>query len=182
MVDDNVQISDSVDVVLEGPIPQQGWRDQWRRVMRWKVRLEDLTSGRVREWDAAFAEDVFDAFFVSCCHLADWLKNDSVGGIRRPDPIEYLCSHPALSLCRDLANGHKHLTLVKSRVAQNDTRLSGRSVHWENAQVSERATPRYQFEVTWTDKQGQAQSKDSAKLADECVRAWDKFLETNLPH
>ena len=173
-VSDNAGLSDSWNVVREGPIPEGTLGDQWARMIRWKNKLDNLYAGSVREFDASAAEDVVYVFFVTCYHVADWIKNDP-SLTTKDDPLAYARSSPALRICRDVANGHKHLSLNSTATA-SDTRLAHRAVTWEDANSGLKATPHYRFSVEWTD-QGEPQSKDCKELAKECVAEWMSFLD-----
>lgn len=47
------------------------WREQYERMKRWHARLRESEIADDRRLDD------FHAFFVTCFHLKDWLKNDS---------------------------------------------------------------------------------------------------------
>jgi hypothetical protein len=72
--------------------------ERWHR----RARIE-INAG------SADAEDFLLAFFQSSYHLRDWLRNS---GTATKEELDALISEtPALRLCRDVANGSKHLTL-----------------------------------------------------------------------
>jgi hypothetical protein len=117
-----VGVRDSLEIHLVGPTTAPTWKDQWNRMIRWKADLDRTYCGRS---DGLGTEDALDhalAFFVACFHLGDWLQHDGFTGARA-----YAKSDPALRVCRDLANGHKHLVLDRSASAP-DTAVSDRSV------------------------------------------------------
>jgi hypothetical protein len=61
----------------------------------------------------------------NCYHLKDWLKNDPTTQPVVGDVEQVITASTYLSLCADLANGSKHLTLTRSR-ADPTTRIGRR--------------------------------------------------------
>jgi hypothetical protein len=87
------------------------WREQYDRVKRWRARLGERTGVEDRRVDD------FYAFFSTCFHLKDWLKQDnSLPESVRADVETHVNATFWLKLCADLANGSKHLELSRPRV------------------------------------------------------------------
>lgn len=82
----------------------EGWQGQLARVERWQKRADAAINA-----GSADAEDFLLAFFQSAYHLRDWLLNS--GATTKVNLDALMHNTPALSLCRDVANGSKHLTL-----------------------------------------------------------------------
>lgn len=99
-------------VVLDVDLTAQprSWTDQWARVQRWHARLRAASEGRIHDVASANYEDEMYAFFESCHHLKEWLKNDPAKPLTRPQDVEDLIDTvDALRWCADIANGSKHL-------------------------------------------------------------------------
>ena len=54
------------------------WKEQLHRILRWKFRLDKLmnTADTIFDRDAESYADDFQAFFIECCHMRDWLIKD----------------------------------------------------------------------------------------------------------
>src|SRR5712692_9502414 len=93
--------------------------EQLERVKRWYSRFKEISEGREHIPFADFYQDDIFAFFQNCYHLKDWIKNDpSVAHMK--DLVEpFINQSEVLSICADLCNGLKHLTLDRSRSGQD---------------------------------------------------------------
>ena len=107
------------------------------------------------------------AFFLNCYHLADWLYHDGFADAR-----DYARTDAVLRVCRDLANGQKHLVL-DARASAPDTTVSDRSATLAAHSLS------HVFTIAWTDGAGQLQKKDALQLADACIASWRSFMAAN---
>lgn len=113
--------------------------------------------------------DAIYAFFQDCYHLKDWIKNDLTSPQRTS--VESFVSHSKnLSLCADICNGSKHLTLIRSRTGcvpkLGGHEVSFRPVHGPNRRR------RY---VTYKIDSGD-QSLDVFDVAENCMAEWKHFL------
>lgn len=79
-------------------------REQWERTLRWAARFAEPNADEV---------DFGLVLLQNCFALRDWL----IASGRVPtNDVATLFSSPALQLCRDIANGSKHLELHSAGV------------------------------------------------------------------
>jgi hypothetical protein len=97
----------------------EGWQDQYGRMLRSERRLADYASGKI----AAGSDEVRDMlfhFFQDAYHLKDWIKHDPAQTSVADAAVEAVTKVAsggvvALALAGDLSNGIKHLTLTTTR-------------------------------------------------------------------
>ena len=149
------------------------WREQYDRVRRWQARIGDATVFDDRHLDEV------NAFFISCHHLKDWLKNDrTLDRVIRDAAESLVNSDDWLKLCADVANGAKHLVISRTiRVAPG---LRVGMMEWTtlidpaNAEWEALREPQVQLvPVIHTEWQAVV---PALHAADECVRVWETFL------
>ena len=100
--------------------PQDQWRDQWERTLRWYGQVRQIeqkslqaTGSREDEADSLNEPRGYrcrDSIFQNCYHLRDWLL------VSRPSlkgPLDkFFRSHFEMGpACRDICNGFKHKVL-----------------------------------------------------------------------
>jgi hypothetical protein len=144
------------------------WSDQWARVQRWHVRVEEVRKGGWSS-DKDRALDTIFAFYMNCFHLGDWLKES--GLCSDEDLINMRDEYGQLGLCRDIANGMKHM-----RVDLNHHPIEP---NWGTA------TAHVTFVHTdgsipfglWVFKLGDGSSFDMFDLASQCMEIWRLVLE-----
>jgi hypothetical protein len=149
----------------------RSWTDQWGRVQRWHKRFGETAQGRLHDRPSLAYEDEMFAFFESCFHLKDWLKNDPSGPLYR-DPIveEFVNGSEPLRWCADIANGSKHLVADRRPRLDAHTGLGRRLIKLEmgNA-IPTSISAEYLIA-------GGGETQDAWQLANACVAAWRKFL------
>lgn len=116
-----------------GLAPQPTWKDQYERMKRAHRRFQLLESRIARqetkhlqEHGAAASscvskrtlqalDDALWHFILDCYHLKDWLINDESLNprITEKELLALIKNSEDLSLVRKLANGHKHLLLLR---------------------------------------------------------------------
>lgn len=89
-------------------------QEQWARVLRWYQRV--LNADCCPNANTDEVVDFSLAFFLNCFSLRDWLRRSPRVTAKE---VSDLFSSPELKLCRDLANGYKHLHLDKPSVDAN---------------------------------------------------------------
>ncbi len=93
--------------------------DQFARTRRWYRRFASISAGVSFPADgASSSEDLHDevyAFFQSCYHLKDWLKNDPASAAQGSGIEAFINANTDLCICADLCNGTKHLLLTTLR-------------------------------------------------------------------
>ena len=145
------------------------WEEQWKRVGRWFERFEATAKGRVHDRESEAYQDEVYAFFQNCFHLKDWLKNDEASRTAAGDVEQLIKKSPPLSLCADLANGSKHLTLDKLRV-DAATKIGARHYDLHVGGESERIAVSYAVEAA-------GETRDAFELAHACMREWSAYLK-----
>jgi hypothetical protein len=143
------------------------WREQYDRVKRWRARLGERTGVEDRRVDD------FYAFFSTCFHLKDWLKQDnSLPESVRADVETHVNATFWLKLCADLANGSKHLELSRPRV---DPKAR---VGTQGPAFQPGAFPANAFQtkpIVTVNADGKAWA--ALTVANNCVAAWEGFLQ-----
>lgn len=144
----------------------EGWRGQYRRMLRWRDRVCAIDAER----SSADQLDFLIAFFVACFHLRDWLKDSGVDAELLNALFQ---ANVELRVCRDIANGFKH------------SRLDREPFHDPTFSVVREYVP-----VSWPSNLGHANARwsivagdsklDLVELAGRCITIWDGFLEKTL--
>jgi hypothetical protein len=159
------------------PAPDRGWMGQWQRVLRWFSRMEATAEGRYHDTETDHYEDEAYAFFDSCFHLKDWLKNDPAHPLPEDVDIESVvqASEP-LRWCADIANASKHL--FAGRYARVDPKAEIAHRHYDlSLGNTSPTTVSARFVI-----RAAGDERDALELARECVQAWQDFLtECRLP-
>jgi hypothetical protein len=121
-----------------------------------------------QDFDDVRLLDEIWAFLIACFSLRDWLTND--GAVAKNDSdLKKLFESLELRICRDLANGAKHLTLNETR--STEAFAVGR----------EYKAPPFVMVIADSAEAGKAQDLrerkyDMLQLSDACIAAWDSFL------
>jgi hypothetical protein len=90
----------------------QPFLEQWERTSRWYHRMAVLNL----ETPRACADELMDHVYAclqNCLMLRDWLLNSP--GVERA-AVRQLFGSTELKLCRDVANGTKHLQISKPSI------------------------------------------------------------------
>lgn len=101
-----------------------GVRNQFQRAYRWYVRLQNLQSGTLAPvgQDYCLLNDYLLTFFGACFALRDWARHEKD---KWPLIRSIVDAHPALMLCRDIANQSKHRELNDPSIDANFLFASG---------------------------------------------------------
>ena len=148
---------------------QPKYREQFERTKRWFQRFQELATGKGHTLSSDYYQDEVYAFFLNCYHLKDWIKNDPFSGVLSQTVEDYVTKSEALSLCADICNGLKHLTVTRPR-SKKDPQF-GKSLF--KLGVGQEPTT-IAVEYTITTNSGDI---DAFKLAEECMEAWKNFLK-----
>jgi len=92
--------------------PEDRWRIHWVALNRWCARLVQATKA-----DNEISEDYLDyahVFLMLCWHLGDWLI--ACNRMTRQELKDLTERNFELKVCRDIANGLKHLQLDRASV------------------------------------------------------------------
>ena len=147
-----------------------GWREQYDRTVRWFDRFTELTLGRQHVTVSdSYIDDIY-AFFQNCYHLKDWIKNDPALPVSMRTQVEaYISQKRELSICADLCNSLKHLTLSNSRSGENPT--FGNKRYGLHLGATDPPIISVRYEVATA-----TGTEDAYELAKKCVDAWTEFL------
>jgi hypothetical protein len=137
---------------------------------------------RVQRWHReAFAApgsadlgvDFAYAFFVFCYHLKDWIKNDvTVAPNVRGQVESFVKSSPALALAGDIANGFKHLVRDRPGSVDAGARIEARGPRL--GMDFSLGTSVLGAAIMIVGDQGPRFARD---IADDCIKAWDQFVQ-----
>ena len=138
----------------------RSYGSQFDRVKRFLKRLESRHRSHVE-----YEDDIL-AFFLNCWHLKDWVKKDAhFPSDKRDAVLKLVHSNPTLMICRDLANGTKHLLSPTDVVAGHKlTAIDMSALGGEGDGVD--------FIIAF---EGGA-TRSGYALAFECVRAWESIF------
>lgn len=146
----------------------QGWRGHYALVARWHARVHAAANGE----PSVDELDFLLTFFLYCFHLRDWLERSSVA--TRDELVALFKASPELRLCRDIANGFKHMTLSEPSVD------AGFSI--VNEYVPRNWPGAYRYpNGRWTicaDNKKELHQFGLVELADRCFAIWSEFLSS----
>lgn len=109
--------------------------------------------------------DTIYTFFQHCYHIKDWVKNDPSCALK--DSVEgFISASPQLSLCADICNGSKHLTLTKAPRSGEKPEVGGVQARISMGKVT----------VIKASVQHKGSSVDAFELAEQCMEEWKNFL------
>lgn len=94
------------------------YAEQFERMKRYFIKFKHINDGKAHDEETQNYDDIVYAFFQQCYHLKDWVKNDPTCS-GWSDVEKFITSNKDLSLCADLCNALKHLTLTKRRSTEN---------------------------------------------------------------
>ena len=147
-------------------LPKRKWEDEYLRMRRWFWRLQPISGGVPNPFslNTGYQDDIFDAFFKTCYHLKDWLKNAGV-----PDVEDYIKKSEYLSLCDAICNYNKHAGLdvnAKKPMRDPDTStntllLLNKDAGWFNLFIINHPTKTY---------------TNAISVAARCINEWNIFL------
>lgn len=92
-------------------------QEQLDRIKRWYKRFEEINIGREHTRESDFYNDIVYAFFQNCWMLRDWMVNSKALDKKLID--DFFHSDKDMMICRDLANGSKHLVINKPSIDPN---------------------------------------------------------------
>jgi hypothetical protein len=153
----------------------QRYTDQLERMKRYFARFKRINDGKAHDQPSPNYDDEVYAFFQNCYHLKDWIKNDPA--CSRWSNVEDLINTNAdLSICADLCNALKHLTLTKPRSSANPA-FSGSQIALkigDGFEVKESVDIAIKYKISTSSGE-----IDAFELAERCVAAWESFINSN---
>jgi hypothetical protein len=149
---------------------------QFYRTERWLARLQAIYNGEYK--GIGNFDDLFDyvlAFFLSCHHVKDWLKNgsqwhDELDPHVKAAAIEqFVSENECLRICADICNGNKHFHL--DRELRSGTAPAFGHVHTKiDCDVD---PPMWKTHFTLRTVRGDT---DALELAQQCTESWRQFI------
>lgn len=178
------------------------WKEQYLRMIRWKKRLDELCPSS-ESFDFHKQRDYIYAFFQSCWHLKDWLKDCGLN--KKVVEGHAHKKGSRLETCGIIANSTKHChyswdgnTLEEDRKAHRfhqktiggvltdsstgghtytaDSDISCTPELYEGQSVETFALLKFEDMICSIEGVGDYSMKD---LADKCIVEWDEFLRNN---
>jgi len=104
--------------------------------------------------------------------LKDWIKNDESVGTAAEKVEEFVSGNRELSLCADICNAIKHLTLTSTRSGQ-DPRFGKRIFHAGVGGPETTISVEYSIDTS-------SGPVDAFELATNCLQAWENFIESHI--
>lgn len=146
--------------------------EQYCRLKRWFKRFEEITMSKTHDRSSDNYQDDVYAFFMTCYHLKDWLKNDESLDISGQTIEDFVHGYDPLRICGDICNGHKHLTIDRPKIG-GGAKIGGRyfSLNLGNKE----ALIKVRYEITVEGK-----VFDAFNVAKSCVEEWECFLSKNV--
>lgn len=92
-------------------------KEQFERVKRWHKRLEEISTDKEHAHESDYYQDILYAFFQNLWSLRDWIINS--GSLNREIVDNYFHTNTDMKICRDLANGSKHLIINSPALDRN---------------------------------------------------------------
>ncbi len=154
------------------------WREQYARMLRWRVRLSETRNANESDADYELRfGDIVHAFFIDCYHLRDWLVMDS--GLHSDKQMVVTIKKLAgdsvwLRRCRDICDGSKHLVVKKGRVTLV-TRALG--LEGGGSLVLEDGSGVLLLEGVFADVSTKEGIWDALEAADACLSEWARILQ-----
>ena len=139
-----------------------GYRNQFDRIRRMLERIYASTDD-----ERAFTDDLL-SFCMHCTHLANWIEGDRYVPSRSKHIVaQALTTAKWLPICRDIANGAKHVRFDKPKSRK---RAKSASVERTKRADQERVT----LDAIFDD--GQGNPVPGRTIALNCVNEWRAIL------
>lgn len=152
-----------------------GYTDQFERVKRYFYRFKEINNGKVHDQESQSYDDDIYAFFQNCYHLKDWIKNDPACS-NWSDVENFISQNTDLSICADLCNALKHLTLTRSRSNKNPI-FDGGNI---KLNITDGIGIKEEVAISITYKISTSSGEiDAFELAGRCMSTWEKFIKDN---
>ena len=136
--------------------------------------MRRVYAGKPAVWERReeFEDDVH-SFFIHCHHIGDWIVALNVLGITAQDVNNFINEHECLKICADLSNGTKHCRLTRKRRTRKQPRVAG--AHNEGSEIGNDGSLVI-LKSSYTVHSSGA-IFDALQLAEDCMRAWNVYVE-----
>jgi|APHM01.1.fsa_nt_gi hypothetical protein len=145
------------------------YQEQWDRTKRWFEAIKQIENGERDNSNLPKFKDEYIAFFITCYHLADYIKRDESLDIPEDKIYGYIRSSEALKVCKDVANASKHLELDSRAETTQDTELA-------DGLDAELSLPSGEVSVSCSIELQDGQ-KDAFVVAEKCMCEWKSLLQ-----
>ena len=144
-----------------------GYRHQLDRARRFLDRVLVGYEG-LEDLNEVEFQDMMWAFFQNCWHVKDWLHHDPLASTgQKTSAIALAHQSGALTICRDLCNGTKHLNLT------NPGSGAGASHQYVDMNIVP-GHGRFEIDCIFDDGYGNLMS--GKRLAQDCIAEWERIL------
>jgi hypothetical protein len=144
---------------------------QFKRMLRWYEKFEELNKGRTHSKNSFFYEDYIFSFFLNCYHLKDWIINDHALNIPALLVEDFINKSQYLKISVDLCNGLKHLTLKNPRT-RNGAKFGKRAIKLTVGEGPSIISLNFKIE-------SDSQIFDAFEVAEKCIGEWKTFFKSN---
>lgn len=145
--------------------PQKKYLEQWNRVQRYHEKVKSFSRGGSKQNDEEML-DVIISFFLHAYHLKDWVKSSTEDLDEELKHLFSKANSNAMFICRNLAQGIKHLSLDDPELDEKTTIAHQNVTVYVGTGMS-----RYSWDVSLDGKK-----IDVCCLANECLGEWTEFL------
>ena len=145
------------------------WQEYFRMMKRWYYRLrgeKDLLGLKVSD-----REDFFIAFFMICEHFKDRLIEEGIA--TKNEITELIAQYDELTLCREIANGFKHVKLNDTKKHKDvDTKVTVQKI-----QIAPLGGSSYLESFLKINSPARGiETYNTFGLVERCMNIWGKFL------
>lgn len=149
-------------------------KDKYFSLKRSFERLKKISTNNGNRISNTEAKDAVEDFFNRCYHFKDWLIKDAAVRIYKKNTSveEYISNSNNLSIAADYCNSYKHAGLDR------DPRYK-HSLSQVNNDVIINFTPNGAITSGRIRITIENNTFDAFKIASECIKEWDLFLEKN---
>lgn len=151
----------------------QSYKEQYDRTKRKFELFTEINNGKIHDKPSPYYGDLAQDFFQNCYHLKDWIKNDP-SCLHCKNIVEsYITNSVELSICADICNATKHLTLTSPRSNKNP-QLSGIEYKMKIMEAGSESIVHIAAKFYISTSSG---DRDALDLATLCMDAWDSFIK-----
>jgi len=145
---------------------------KYEEMKKWYYRLQGDGRGKdnIFSTHESHIEDYFRASFTTCHHFKDWIIKS---GVRKDIVESYINQSKSLSICADLCTYSKHAEITRKPRASPDTRGNRQGF------MINPFGPEPSFVIFDLVIQSGGKTYDAFKLAEQCIKEWDEFLNKN---
>ena len=148
------------------------WQHHWRRVLAGRQLIQKLYDGVPTEvtgfLQTVGLQSIVLCFMHDCFNLRDFLRNDPARNLTQAEQDAvgvHVNNSPALALCADISNRHKH------RVLHDDPKITDDAWLDHISLVGAQGLVLVEVRIDAGNSQW-----DALELANECVDEWTKYL------